>query len=304
MLRIIILGAAAGGGLPQWNCGCVSCEAARSPAGLVAVSTQCSLAATGDGVHWFLVNASPDLRQQLSQTSALHPRHGKVRDSPIVGVFLTNAEVDAMAGLLSLREGASFSLYAAPQALAVLKSNSVFDVLDRAYVKRISLQGEKTFIPTLDDAPVDFEVTPFAVEGKEPLYQKQSLPGRSQTLGLTLRDRVSQATVHIVTACAEITEDLGARLDGADAIFFDGTVWHDNELIAAGLGQKTGQEMGHVSMSGPEGAIALLASISAKRKIFVHINNSNPVWRRESEERITAERAGWEIGYDGMEIVL
>lgn len=302
MLRVIVLGAAAGGGLPQWNCGCANCIDARD--GKLAAHTQASLAVSADDDNWFLINAAPDLRHQLIETSRLHPKH--LRHSPIAGVILTNAEIDAVAGLLSMREGSPFALYAHPQVLAVLQSNSIFNVLNASQVDRIAIDVAKMFTPrNADGMPAGFDVTPFAVAGKEALYlEGAARADEGDTLGLTLRDHASGKTAHIVTACARITDDLIARLDGADAIFFDGTLWRDDELISLGLGQKTGARMGHVAMDGPEGAIARLATVNAKRKVFVHINNSNPVWRKDSIARAAITRAGWEIGHDGMEIVL
>ena len=302
MLRVIVLGAAAGGGLPQWNCGCPNCIDARD--GKIAASTQASLAVSADDTNWFLINAAPDLRQQLMDTPRLHPKH--LRHSPIAGVILTNAEVDAVAGLLSLREGSPFALYAHAQVLAVLQSNSIFNVLNPAHVERVSIASGTPFIPKdADGRAAGFDVTPFAVAGKEALYlEGASRADEGDTLGLTLRDHASGKTAHIVTACARITDDLVARLDGADVIFFDGTLWRDDELIDAGLGHKTGARMGHVAMDGPDGALARLATVHAKHKVFVHINNSNPVWQRDSAECAAVTRAGWEIGRDGMEILL
>lgn len=259
------------------------------------MATQTSLAVSADNENWFLINAAPDLRQQLTLIPKLHP-NGALRHSPVKGVILTNAEVDAVAGLLSMREGTPFTLYATAQVLDVLKSNTIFDVLRAEIVTRVPVGIDETF------ACEGFDVTPFAVPGKEALYLEGADADDGATLGLTLRDHTDGKIVHIVTACADITDDLMQRLDGADAIVFDGTLWRDDELIAQGLGQKTGARMGHVAMDGPSGVVTRLASVKAARKIFVHINNSNPVWHA-SQERAQAERAGWEIGFDGMEIV-
>ena len=304
MLRVIVLGAAAGGGLPQWNCRCANCVAARR--GEIASSTQASLAVSANDCDWFLINASPDVRQQLAATPRLHPPGGTLRQSPIAGVILTNAEVDAIAGLLSLRETSPLLLYADPRGLALLDANAVFSVLSPTHVQRIPIATGISFQPrTSDGRLAAFDVTAFTVPGKEALYLEgaSAAPG-GDTLGLTLCDRASQKTVHVLPACASITDALVARLDDADAIFFDGTLWRDDELIAAGLGAKTGALMGHVAISGPDGVIARLAHLRAARKVFFHINNSNPVWRHGSEERRFIERAGWEVAYDGMEIVL
>jgi pyrroloquinoline quinone biosynthesis protein B len=308
MLRVVVLGAAAGGGVPQWNCGCRVCQAARTSDPELQ-STQASLAISADGDHWFLINASPDLRQQLTATPQLHPAPGKLRHSPIAGVILTNGEIDAIAGLLSMREGWPFTIYAHAKVLATLKSNSVFNVLNEKTVRRQPIAIEQAFEPALPDgSPSNIEILPFEVTGKGAWYlEGQPQPagdGTGDTLGLRIRDKTTNKFFYFLAACAEVTDDLKSRLSGAPLVFFDGTVWRDDELIAAGLGNKTGQSMGHIAMSGERGAIAALESLGIERKIFLHINNSNPAWFTHSEERQTAERAGWSIPADGTEITL
>src|SRR5438094_234899 len=169
MLRVVVLGAAAGGGVPQWNCGCPVCLAARTEHPELQ-STQASIAISADGGHWFLINASPDLRQQLVATPRFHPQAGKLRHSPISGVILTNGEIDAIAGLLSMREGSSFAVYAHPKVLSILNANSIFNVLNEN-VRRQPIELDKTFEPTLPDgSPSGIEILPFAVPGKSAWY--------------------------------------------------------------------------------------------------------------------------------------
>jgi pyrroloquinoline quinone biosynthesis protein B len=309
MLRVVVLGAAAGGGVPQWNCGCPVCRTARNGhSGLQ--STQASIAVSADGAHWFLINASPDLRQQLIATPQLHPATGQLRHSPIAGVILTNGEVDAVAGLLSMREGSPFTVYAHPKVLAILKSNSIFNVLNEKNVRRQPIEVNETFEPALPDgSPSGIEILPFAVPGKSAWYLEGKVhpagsEGVGDTLGLRIADRASGKLLYFLAACAGVTDELKSRLLGAAAVFFDGTVWRDDELIAAGLGTKTGQGMGHIAMSGQRGAIESLANLDIGRKMFLHINNSNPVLLRDSAERKLAERAGWQIPADGTEIML
>jgi pyrroloquinoline quinone biosynthesis protein B len=306
MLRVVVLGAAAGGGVPQWNCGCRICQAARAGQPELQ-STQASLAISADGAHWFLINASPDLRQQLIRARQLHPAPGRLRHSPIAGVILTNGEIDAIAGLLSMREGWPFTIYAHAKVLATLKSNSVFNVLNDKNVRRAPIEIEQTFEPALPDgSPSGIEILPFEVTGKSAWYlEGQRIDDRAgDTLGLRIRDKASGKSFYFLAACAEVTDDLKSRLKDAGLVFFDGTVWRDDEMIAAGLSTKTGRSMGHIAMSGERGAIAGLESLGIERKIFLHINNSNPAWLHDSEERKTAERAGWQIPADGMEITL
>jgi pyrroloquinoline quinone biosynthesis protein B len=308
MLRVVVLGAAAGGGVPQWNCGCPVCATARTDPRLQ--STQASIAISADGDHWFLINASPDLRQQLTATPQLHPKAGELRHSPVSGVILTNGEIDAVAGLLSMREGAPFTIYAHPKVLSILSANSIFNVLNAKNVRRQPIEIDEAFEPALPGgAPSGIEILPFAVAGKGAWYLEGTAhpgggDGAGDTLGLRIRDKASGKYFYFVAACAKVTDDLKARLAGAALIFFDGTVWRDDELIMAGLGNKTGQGMGHIAMSGDTGAIEALAGLDIDRKMFLHINNSNPALLPTSPERKTAERAGWQIPADGTEITL
>lgn len=309
MLRVVVLGAAAGGGVPQWNCGCPVCRAARADHPQLR-STQTSIAVSADGDHWFLVNASPDLRQQLLATPQLHPREGRLRHSPIAGVVLTNGEVDAVAGLLSMREGSPFTIYGHTKVLGILKANKIFDVLSEANVKRQPIEVDRAFEPGLPDGTSSgIEILPFAVPGKAAWYLRETAhpegrDGEGDTLGLRIRDTLTGKHFYFVAACAHVTDDLKARLRGSPLLFFDGTVWRDDELIAHGLGSKTGQSMGHIAMSETDGAIESLAGLDIDRKLFLHINNSNPALVRGSNERKIVERAGWQIPADGTEIVL
>jgi pyrroloquinoline quinone biosynthesis protein B len=309
MLRVVVLGAAAGGGVPQWNCGCRVCRMARTEHPELQ-STQASIAISADGDHWFLINASPDLRQQLIATPQLHPAPGQLRHSPVAGVILTNGEIDAVAGLLSMREGWPFTIYAHPRVLSILNSNSIFNVLSEKNVRRQPIEVNEAFEPGLPDgSPSGIEVLPFAVPGKGAWYlEGKAHPageaGDGDTLGLRIQDKATGKHLYFLAACAHVTDDLRSRLAGASAIFFDGTVWRDDELIAAGLGNKTGQGMGHIAMSGPRGAIESLDGLDVGRKMFLHINNSNPVLLRDSAERVAVERAGWQIPADGTEITL
>jgi pyrroloquinoline quinone biosynthesis protein B len=306
MLRVVVLGAAAGGGIPQWNCGCQVCQTARREHPELQ-STQASLAISADDHHWFLINASPDLRQQVIATPRLHPARGQLRHSPIAGVILTNGEIDAIAGLLSMREGSPFTIYAHPKVLKTLQSNSIFNVLSEKNVKRQAIEVDQPFEPALPDGSRSgIEILPFSVAGKSAWYLEGARveDGVGDTLGLRITDKASGKYFYFVAACAHMTDDLKSRIEGAPLVFFDGTVWRDDELIAAGLSHKTGQAMGHIAMSGEAGAIAALQGLGIAKKLFLHINNSNPAWLRDSEERKTVEKAGWQVPADGTEIEL
>ncbi len=309
MLRVVVLGAAAGGGIPQWNCGCAVCRAARASSQELQ-RTQASVAFSSDGAHWFLINASPDLRQQFNATPQLHPKPGVLRHTPIAGVILTNGEVDAVAGLLSMREGSPFTIYAHDKVLAILKANSIFNVLNEKNVRRQPIGIDEPFEPRLPDGSRSgIEVLALEVPGKSAWYlEGKTHPGGNDgvgdTLGLKITDKSTGKSFYFLAACAEVTDALKAEIAGASLVFFDGTVWRDDEMIQAGLGNKTGKAMGHVAMSGDDGAIARLAGLAIDRKMFLHINNSNPALLPSSPERKAAEDAGWQIPADGTEIVL
>lgn len=305
-MRVIVLGSAAGGGFPQWNCNCKNCRRARANDPNAIARTQSSLAVSADGAQWCLLNASPDLRQQLERTPALHPRSG-VRDSPIAGVVLTNADVDHVAGLLSLRESQSFVLYATRRVLAVLAGNPVFDVLRRDIVQRVPLDLDGETVPAKPMSS-GLGVEGFAVPGKVALYLEDSSAGPGfgtnpeDTIGLKVHDRGSGSFFYYVPACARLSEDIADRLAGAPLVFFDGTTWTDDEMLSSGTGVKTAVRMGHMSVSGAGGSLAAFASLGVRRKIFIHINNTNPMLLGDSPERSVSEAAGWEIAFDGMEV--
>jgi pyrroloquinoline quinone biosynthesis protein B len=303
---IKVLGSAAGGGVPQANCNCRNCLAVRAGELGLRPRTQTSLAVSRDGRQWVVVDASPDLRQQILVTPELWPSPAAgARSSPIAAVVLTSAEVDRVAGLLALREGFSFALYATPRVLGILAANPIFDVLRPDRVSRIAINPGMT----VELSPIGL-LQAFAVPGKVPLYleqggrEAQSSGEEGDVVGLEIRDPATGAAFAYVPGCAKIEAALAARLSGLPLVFFDGTLYGDDELIAQGLADKTGQRMGHVSMAGPGGSLRSLASIAVKRRVYIHLNNSNPVLRKDSAERAAVERAGWEVAEDGMEIEL
>ena len=270
MLRVVVLGAAAGGGVPQWNCGCPVCLKARADPELR--SSQASIAVSADGEHWFLINASPDLRQQLIATPQLHPQAGKLRHSPISGVILTNGEIDAVAGLLSMREGSPFTIYAHSKVLSILNANSIFNVLGEKNVRRQPIEVDLAFEPALPDgSPSGIEILPFAVPGKGAWYLEGKVhPGGNQgvgdTLGLRIGDKTSGKYFYFLAACASLTDDLKARLAGAPLIFFDGTVWRDDELIWRVSAARPGKAWDILPCQAmPVRSKAWQASISAER---------------------------------------
>ena len=266
------------------------------------------MAVSADGRAWFLLNAAPDLRQQIEATPELHPPTDRKRGSPIAGVVLTGGDVDAIAGLLVLREGHRFGIYAAAPVLDVLEENPIFDVLARDLVSRSVLALDVPApLPLPSGAPSGLVVTLFAVPGKVPLYLER--PGEAPPIvedGTTVGAAVTDGTrrLFFVPGCAATTPALADRLRGADLVFFDGTLWQDDEMIRLGLGPKTGRRMGHMSVDGPAGTLAAFAPLGVRRKILIHINNSNPVLLDDSPERAAMRAAGWDVGADGMRITL
>lgn len=306
-LRLLILGAAAGGGLPQWNCNAANSAAFWRGDSPVPPATQSSLAVSADGETWAVLNASPDIRAQIQARAQMQPRPGAgLRHSPIGAVLLTNGDIDHIAGLLTLREKQAFTLHTTAEIARVLAANPIFDALDPAFVRRaeIGLEAPFELVPGV-------EARLFAVPGKVPLYLegetvKTDLMGE-QTVGVALTALTAGGergqTAFYIPGCARMVPALAERLRGAALVLFDGTLFTDDEMIEQGVGQKTGQRMGHMSVSGAEGSIAAFATLGVRRKIYIHMNNTNPVWH-PGPQRETAEAAGWEIGYDGMEIAL
>jgi len=304
-----VLGAAAGGGFPQWNSNAPGCRRARGGDGDARPRTQASVAVSGDGGEsWVLLNASPDLRQQIEANEFLWPRGG-LRSTSIAAVVLTGGDVDAIAGLLVMRERQPFTIYAAPRVLAVLDANPIFEVLAREIVAREVVElGAPVELRRPDGASCGLRVELFAVPGKVPLYLER--PGEApaiaedgNTVGACVRDGAGKA-LFFIPGCAAMTPRLAERLRGADAVLFDGTLWRDDEMIRAGLGPKTGLRMGHMSLSGPSGTLAAFAEIDARTKVLIHINNSNPVLLDDSPESAEVRAQGWNVGYDGMRIEL
>jgi pyrroloquinoline quinone biosynthesis protein B len=310
-MLIRVLGSAAGGGFPQINCNCRNCLDLRHGRDGLSARTQSSLAVSSDGTSWVLLNASPDLRQQVAAMPQLAaPAEAGPRMSPIRAVVLTNGDVDHVAGLLSLREGFAFSVYATERVLQTLRANSIFDVLDAGKVERIPLPLDRPLPLTRAGASLGLTVEAFSVPGKVALYLEDASAGpgfgtrEGDTVGLKVADARTGAAFFYIPGCAALDAALAHRLRGASLVLFDGTLYSDEEMIAQGLSNKTGRRMGHISMSGPEGALAAFRGLDVARRIFVHINNSNPVLRQDSPERREVERAGWEVGYDGLEIAL
>ena len=296
-LTAIVLGSAAGGAFPQWNCRCPVCTLAWAGDVRVKPRTQAGLAITAGDGRWTLINASPDLGAQIRATPALHPR-AALRGSPIEAVILTGAEIDQIAGLLSLRESTPFTLYATPANHAAVSANAMFDAM-RAMTRKAVNPGESFMLAG------GIEASLFMVPGKVPLYLegvKAALDDESPTnVGIELsRDG---ARLVFVPGAAAVTPSMRERFARADAVLFDGTLFTDDEMLRTRTGEKTGRRMGHIPIDGTDGTLQALQDVTAQR-IFIHINNTNPMLIADSPERAKVEAAGWQVAEDGMEIVL
>lgn len=298
-MRVVVLGSAAGGGFPQWNCRCPVCQLAWQGDPRVSARTQSSLAVSADGESWVLLNASPDLRQQIIRNVQLHPSVN-ARHTPIRAVVLTNGDVDHIAGLLTLREGQPFTLHASASILETLADNPIFRVVNPSVVTRSAFQLDQAF------EVAGLRIVAFAVPGKVPLF----LEGDDVEIGMETETTVGLEITHgggrliYAPGCASVNAALLDRVAGADVLFFDGTTYTDDEMPALRLSTKTAARMGHLAMDGRGGSIASFADVDVKRKIFIHINNTNPVLIEGSRARHRVEAAGWEVGHDGMEVSL
>lgn len=264
--------------------------------------TQSSVGVSLDGTAWVVLNASPDIREQLARQPDFHPR--SLRGTPIDTVVLTNGDIDHIAGLLTLREKTSFRVVATAETAGILERDSVFGVLDRSLVSLDAIRLDQPF-----DA-AGLTILPFAVPGKIPLFlEAEGIASDSEALKAmgeqTIGLRISGGgqVLYYIPGCADVPDWLITRLDDADMLLFDGTVWENDEMARTGTGQKTGARMGHVSMAGPQGSIARWTGLQA-RKVFIHINNTNPILQPDGPERAEAQAAGWTVAQDGMRFTL
>ncbi len=312
-MRLKILGSAAGGGFPQWNCNYHLSQNAREGIEGIRPRTQSSLAVCDNDRDWVIFNASPDIREQIAATTELHPsRSGPLRSTPISAVVLTNADVDHIAGLLSLRERERFAIYATRRVLAVLEENSVFNVLDRDLVQRRELVLD-TVTPVLDRSgrPTGLAIEAFVVPGKIALFLEDEAKAQEgfgtkegDTIGVRIISQTTGNSAFYIPGCARIDGPLKTRIMQAECLLFDGTCYTDDEMPRSGVGAKTAQRMGHIHISGADGSMALLADSAITRRIYVHINNTNPILDDLSPEAAIVRANGWEVAWDGMEVRL
>ena len=310
MLKVLILGSAAGGGSPQWNCNSDVSKAVRGRVAGTSPRTQSSIVVTANDDEWFLFNASPDLGSQILNNEQMHPQKG-LRHSPISGVVLTNGDVDHVAGLLTLRERQNLSVYAHSRVHDVLKDNSIFNVLNPEYVDRREMKMNNSFeLTNKQGKGSGIMVEAFEVPGKIALWLEDESKGENfgtqegDTIGLKISSKDTDESFFYIPACAKMTEELSKRIENSELVLFDGTLWKNDEMASSKVGEKTGQRMGHMNNSGPDGSMEAFKNLNVKKKIFIHNNTTNPILLSTSDERKIVEENGWEVSYDGMEIKL
>ena len=308
-MRIEILGSAAGGGFPQWNCNCTNCQSLRAGTFQGSPRTQTQVTVTNNNQQWFLLGASPDLRLQIEAAKFLHPRAG-LRNSPIHGVILTSADVDQVAGMLSLRELQPLQVFLTTSLKKILcEDNSIFGMLNRApdQVTWKEIQPGKDFsLPALDGSASGLACSPISLGHRYPVYVASALEGISpeeSLLGLIVTSAAGKRVAYM-PAVPVIGDAFLRLLEGVDLLLFDGTFWTDDELIRVQGSGATAQEMGHVPVSGPEGTLQKLSGLNRPRKVFIHINNTNPMLNESGREYREVQNAGWEVAHDGWSMEL
>lgn len=305
-MRVLVLGAAAGGGFPQWNCRCSQCESMRLGRLRAQPRTQSSIAVSVDGQHWLLVNASPDLRAQLAANPVLWPAQG-LRDSRVAGVLLTDAQLDHVTGLVMLREGCPLPLFCTPSVEQELRTS--FPLLDvmrhwRGGFPVTSLPEVASEVFRISFLP-GLELQALPLQSNAPPYSpRRNRPQPGDNIGLFIRDTVSGKSLLYAPGLGEVTSELRDFMGIADCLMVDGTFWSEGEMAAVGLPDASARAMGHLPQSGPGGMIEELAPFRSARRILIHINNTNPILNEDSSEYAALRWLGVEVAVDGMEIVL
>jgi pyrroloquinoline quinone biosynthesis protein B len=300
-MQVKILGSAAGGGFPQWNCACANCAAVRAGQFNGKARSQTQVAVSGDGRSWFLLGASPDLRSQIDSSPELHPTSGN-RHSPICGVVLASADLDHVLGLLLLRELQPFQVYAAEPVINILRGqNSMFGMLNRVadQVRWNKIRAAEQFsLQSLNapDAGIDCESV--ALSSRYPAYVTGMPESEEATLGLILRSK-SGTTLGFFPQLPKLTPELKSLFATLDCLLLDGTFWSDDELIRLqGSGQRA-REMGHIPVGGEDGTLRQLSDLTKPRKMYIHINNTNPMLNEAGPEYREVRDSGWELAEDG-----
>ncbi len=302
-MHIVLLGTAAGGGYPQWNCWCPVCRVARQDPDRAHPRTQSAAAVSADGERWFLLNASPDIHAQLARLECRTP--AGVRHSGVEGVVLTDAELDHSLGIVLLREARFLQVAATAAVREILEHDSALLRVTGAFaqVRDLELEtGRPRALPYRDGCPSGLSVTAFRVPAGPPRFAAHDRPGH--TVGLLIRDEATGGTCAFVPGCGGLDESVQGALEQAELVLFDGTFWSDDELVALGISDRTARQLDHLPVSGPDGSLARLAELGAARRVYTHINNTNPMLVEDSPQRAEVERAGLRVGADGMRFSL
>ena len=302
-VHVILLGTAAGGGFPQWNCWCPSCLVARRDPSSASPRSQSSAAISVDGQRWFLLNASPDVREQLARLPSRPPV--EIRHVPIDGVLLTDAELDHTLGFVLLREARHLPLYTTAAIRTILECDSRILPVTRAFaevpVTELPLETPLA-LHYRDGSSSGLSAEAFAVPAGPPRFARSHDVGH--TVGMIFRDEDGASACAFVPACGHLDASLLDRLAGTDLLLFDGTFWTDDELIALGIGDRTARQMDHLPISGPDGSLEQLGRLPCRHRVYTHINNTNPMLVENSPERALVEQAGLVVGMDGLQFVL
>ena len=306
-MRIQVLGSAAGGGCPQWNCACRNCRGARDGSLRIEARTQeCVAVSSDDGRDWFLVNASPEIRGQIEGCSELHPQ--ALRHSPVEGILLTNGDLDHTLGLLCLREWQRLVVYSTETVRrGFVENNVLYRTLQRfpgQVVWRTLSPGVEVAMTGSSGVASGLVVEAFAVPGKVPVHlEGLGPPSPGDNIALRISEPATGRVLVYLSAVARVTPEIVAAAEAADCLFFDGTFWSEDELSQVGS-DKRARDLAHVPIGGEGGSLAALASLRRPQRVYIHLNNTNPVLREDSAERVAVERAGWRVACDGMEIAL
>jgi pyrroloquinoline quinone biosynthesis protein B len=303
-VRIRVLGSAAGGGFPQWNCNCPNCDGVRKGTLKARRRTQSSIAVSHGGTDWVLFNASPDILTQFQAFPELQPGR-TIRDTAVRGIVLMDAQIDHTTGLFMLREGRPLEIYCTDMAREDLTTgNPIFNIL-RHYC------GVNWHPITIGEIPfsvigaMELQFTAVPVSSKPPPYSPhRENPREGDNIGMRIFDPISGKTAFYAPGLGEIEPQVRPFLDEADCVLVDGTFWTDDEMIQLGVSKKRARDIGHLPQSGAGGMIDALKPLKASRKVLIHINNTNPILDEDSPQRRTLEAAGIEVAYDGMDITL
>jgi pyrroloquinoline quinone biosynthesis protein B len=305
-MRIRLLGTAAGGGVPQWNCNCRICHEARSRTDRVRARTQSSVAISADEKNWFLLNASPDLRAQIEASPPLHPPTDKTRGSPIQAVLLTNADLDHTLGVFLLREGEEINIHASAIVRESLQQGLCLANVLSAFcgVTWVHPPLEFSPLPNRDGSESGLVYRMIPLGGEPPRFFKRNSADPNHVNAYQFVDKRTRGRLLYLPDMPAINEEVKRLLSDCDILLLDGTFWSENEMQQCGTGTISASQMGHIPISGPTGSLVLLKHLDVKAKIYVHINNTNPILLEGSEEKSAVEASGCIVGEDGMELMV